>query len=62
VIVWHDFAAKSPGVVRYIRDFSQDHPVFRLKHTCLVVYIDGVDVAGYIVPARRASWLSGRAA
>jgi predicted O-methyltransferase YrrM len=58
VIVWHDFAAKSPGVVRYISDFSQDRPVFRLKHTCLVVYLDGVDVAAYVPPARRASWLS----
>jgi predicted O-methyltransferase YrrM len=58
ILLWHDFAAKSPGVVRYIKEFSQQRPVFRLKHTCLVVYIDGIDVERYVAPARRASWLS----
>ena len=58
IILWHDFAAKTPGVVRYLKEFSQQRPVFRLKHTCLVVYIDGVDVEGYVPPARRASWHS----
>jgi predicted O-methyltransferase YrrM len=59
ILLWHDFAAKSPGVVRYIQEFSQGRPVFRLKHTCLVVYLDGVDAEGYVAPPRRASWLSG---
>ncbi|MCU0534207.1 MAG: class I SAM-dependent methyltransferase [Hydrococcus sp. Prado102] len=43
-IVWHDYAAKTPGVYEFIRDFSQTRPVFRIWNTCLVVYIDGVDV------------------
>lgn len=43
-IVWHDYAAKTPGVCEFIRDFSQTKPVFRIWNTCLVVYIDGVDV------------------
>jgi predicted O-methyltransferase YrrM len=62
ILLWHDFAAKSPGVVRYIKEFSQDRPVFRLKHTCLVTYIDGVDVDAYEPPPRRASWVSGNGA
>jgi predicted O-methyltransferase YrrM len=59
IILWHDFAAKTPGIVRYMKEFSQQRPVFRLKHTCLVAFIDGMDVEGYVPPARRGSWLSG---
>ena len=40
MMVWHDYAAKSPGVVRYMKEFSEQRPVFRIKHTCLTVYID----------------------
>lgn len=58
MIVWHDYAAKSPGVVRYIREFSQERPVFRLRNTCLIVYLDGVDAMAYEPPPRRRSWLS----
>jgi predicted O-methyltransferase YrrM len=58
MIVWHDYAAKSPGVVRYIREFAEQRPVFRLKHTCLVVYIDGVDSLAFEPPPRRPSWVS----
>jgi len=43
VIVWHDYAAKSPGVLDYIAEFSQQRPLFHLRKTCLAVYIDGVD-------------------
>jgi predicted O-methyltransferase YrrM len=43
VIAWHDYAVKSPGVVRYIQEFASARPVFRLRHTCLIVYIDGVN-------------------
>lgn len=43
VIVWHDYAWKSPGVVKFISEFSQTRPVFRLHNTCLIVYIDGCD-------------------
>lgn len=48
IIVWHDYAAKSPGVYRFIQEFSQSFPVFRIRNTCLVVYIDGVDAEKYI--------------
>jgi predicted O-methyltransferase YrrM len=58
MVVWHDYAAKSPGVVRYIKEFSQSRSVFRLKHTCLIVYIDGVDAMAFQPPARRPSWVS----
>lgn len=58
MMVWHDYAAKSPGVVRYIREFAETRPVFRLKHTCLVVYIDGVDALEFQPLPRRPSWVS----
>lgn len=43
-IVWHDYAAKSPGVYQYIREFSTERPVFRIRNTCLILYRDGVNV------------------
>jgi predicted O-methyltransferase YrrM len=43
VIVWHDYAAKSPGVLDYLAEFSQERPLFRLRKTCLAVYVDGVN-------------------
>ena len=68
VIVWHDYAVKSPGVVRYIQEFASSRPVFRLRHTCLIVYVDGVDAVAFepgqrlpqadgpeVVPLHRAS-------
>lgn len=58
IMLWHDFATKSPGVVRYLREFSRQRPLFRLKHTCLALYIDGFDVAAYLPPPRRLSWVT----
>jgi predicted O-methyltransferase YrrM len=43
MIVWHDYAAKSPGVCRFFEEFTQKQPVFRIRKTCLLVHIDGVD-------------------
>ncbi|MBI5055286.1 MAG: class I SAM-dependent methyltransferase [Nitrospirae bacterium] len=43
VIVWHDYAAKSPGVYKFIQEFSCKRPVFRIRNTCLIAYLDGVD-------------------
>ena len=43
VIVWHDYAAKSLGVLSYLAEFSQERPLFRLRKTCLAVYVDGVN-------------------
>jgi predicted O-methyltransferase YrrM len=43
LIVWHDYAAKSPGVLEYLSEFSQERPLFHLRKTCLAVYIDGLN-------------------
>jgi predicted O-methyltransferase YrrM len=43
IIVWHDYAAKSPGVLKYLAEFSQDRPLFRIRKTCLAVYVDGLN-------------------
>lgn len=42
-VIWHDYAPKSPGVVQYMREFTQEKPVFRVHKTCLTVYRDGID-------------------
>lgn len=42
-IVWHDYAPKKEGLVRFFRDFTQEKPLFRIKRTCLLVHVDGVD-------------------
>lgn len=42
-IVWHDYAAKSPGVYEFMAEFTHKTPVFRVHKTCLLVYLDGVD-------------------
>lgn len=57
-IVWHDFAGKSPGVLKFFGEFSQETPVFRIKDTCLVVYIDGVDAKTAKFSSRRKSLVS----
>ena len=43
VIVWHDYAPKSPGVYGYLQELSLQRSLFRIKNTCLVLYIDGVN-------------------
>ena len=47
VIMWHDYAPKSDGLVRFFKEFTQDRPLFRIRSTCLLVYIDGVDVMNH---------------
>lgn len=44
IIMWHDYAPKSDGLVRFFREFTQERPLFRIRSTCLLVYIDGIDV------------------
>lgn len=44
IVIWHDFASKSPGVYGYLYELSQERSLFRIRNTCLVIYIDGVDV------------------
>ncbi|HWL70934.1 MAG TPA: ATP-binding cassette domain-containing protein [Geminicoccus sp.] len=47
VVLWHDYAAKSPGVVRFAHDFAKARPLFRIKHTCLLCLIEGVDAESF---------------
>lgn len=44
VIMWHDYAPKSEGLVRFFMEYTQERPLFRIRSTCLLVYIDGIDV------------------
>ena len=44
IIMWHDYAPKSDGLVRYFKELTQDCPLFRIRSTCLLVYVDGIDV------------------
>lgn len=48
MVIWHDYAPKSPGVYGYLKELSIQRPLFRIKNTCLVLYIDGVDVFGFV--------------
>jgi predicted O-methyltransferase YrrM len=47
IIMWHDFAPKSPGVYGYLQELNVERPLIRIRNTCLVLYIDGFDVDGF---------------
>jgi predicted O-methyltransferase YrrM len=47
LLVWHDYAPKSPGVVQFMEEFSQERPVFHIRNTCLTLWIDGVDAEAF---------------
>ncbi len=47
VIMWHDYAPKSEGLVEFFEQFTQTTPLFRIRSTCLLVHIDGVDVMNH---------------
>jgi len=34
---------KSVGLVEFFKEFTQERPLFRIKRTCLLMHIDGVD-------------------
>jgi predicted O-methyltransferase YrrM len=59
VIIWHDYAPKSPGVIQFFSEFSLEKPVFHIRKTCLLVYIDGVDPLTFNPHQRRVmkEWL-----
>jgi predicted O-methyltransferase YrrM len=65
VIVWHDYAPKSAGLVRFFRDFTQTRPLFRIKRTCLLVHVDGVDPMSFqphaMAPSLERDLLDGNA-
>jgi predicted O-methyltransferase YrrM len=60
MIVWHDYAAKSPGLCRFMEEFTQQRPLFRIRKTCLLVHIDGVDPLTFqpypMRPSRKQPW------
>lgn len=47
IILWHDYAPKSDGLLRFFAEFTQKRPLFRIKNTCLLLHIDGVDPMGF---------------
>lgn len=55
IIVWHDYAAKSPGVLEYLTEFSLERPLFRVRKTCLAVYVDGLNPESAQLPQMDAS-------
>lgn len=44
VILWHDYGASSDlGLVRFFVEYTRQTPLFRIKKTSLLLYVDGVD-------------------
>ncbi|RED37983.1 methyltransferase family protein [Rhodopseudomonas thermotolerans] len=44
VVMWHDYAPKSAGLVQFIKEYTlAERPLFRIRNTCLLLHIDGVD-------------------
>jgi hypothetical protein len=44
VILWHDYGASSDlGLVRYFVEFTRYTPLFRIRKTSLLLYVDGID-------------------
>lgn len=60
IIMWHDYAPKSPGVYGYLRELNIERPLIRIKNTSLVLYIDGFDVNGF-TPKAGVSFLEENA-
>jgi predicted O-methyltransferase YrrM len=54
-IVWHDFAAKSEGVVKYLSELATQKPLMRIRNTCLVLHIDNLDFNTYAWKPLQAS-------
>lgn len=59
IIVWHDYAPKHPDIVKFFAEFTQERPLFHIKKTCLLVYLDGIDTLSFQPYERRVSkeWL-----
>lgn len=58
VIIWDDYDPKVPEVAEYIREFTQDQPLFWIKNTCLLVHMDGVDPLTFEARPRRFTRLT----
>jgi hypothetical protein len=49
IVVWHDYAPKSRDVVTFARDLSRTRPLFWVRDTSLLVYVDGEDALEHSV-------------
>ena len=48
VILWHDYGIRRPlGLVEYIVELTQQVPLFRIKKTSLLLFVDGVNPMNY---------------
>lgn len=43
LIMWHDYSPDSIEVAEYVAEFTQQQPLFRIRHTSVLMHIDGVD-------------------
>ncbi len=43
MILWHDYAPKTPDIPMFFSEFTQTTPLFRINNTSLLFHIDGVD-------------------
>ncbi len=43
IILWHDYSPKKIDLVGYFQEFTKQTPLFRIKDTSLLLYIDGID-------------------
>ena len=43
VLIWHDFAPKSPGVVNFAKEMSKMQSLFWILDTSLLLMVDGMD-------------------
>jgi predicted O-methyltransferase YrrM len=44
VILWHDYgASRDLGLAQYFVEFTRQTPLFRIKKTSLLLYVDGID-------------------
>ena len=50
VVVWHDFAPKGRDVAQLARELARTRPLFWIRDTSLLVYVDGVDAMAHPAP------------
>jgi predicted O-methyltransferase YrrM len=50
VVIWHDFAPKGRGIVRFAREFARRRPLFWIEDTSLLIYVDRVDAMSFDAP------------
>lgn len=60
IILWHDYGASNDlGLVKFFVEFTQKTPLFRLKKTSLLMYLDGVESMTFQThQASHAAWIA----